>query len=199
MTISREAQQIALWERLFRLLARRPDLLYPDREQRVSNTLDDPVYVDLSTFDVVLLGLVDDLDRLCAAAVAQINSKSTNRAVLDLLATLPGDRLVAMYLAVEKARRSRLLSDPVWSYRVGHTDLEAVKEASAFWDDFATVSGSLAQDMAKFAGHPEEERKWLHFRRGHHRLLAGLPHDLTDDERRIAELAGKLAARRQGA
>src|SRR5437868_4076218 len=112
------ADRIALLARRFRLLADRPDLLRRDPAEHVA-TATAPEPVRLNLLDAVQVAGVGDLDRLCAAGVRRLGSSRRGRAtVLDLLAELEPDRLLAVYYALPEDQRSGALRDGVWAYHV---------------------------------------------------------------------------------
>lgn len=106
--------RIALLSRLYETLARRPDLLYADQAERVERVTNHEDVGPLPLLDVALLSEVKPIDRLCASAVVQLKAKGAPRqAILDLLAVLDADRLVAIASAVpEDVRRRVLRADP---------------------------------------------------------------------------------------
>lgn len=108
------AFEIAARARRYALLAERPELLYPDAEHRAERVIADDTR---SQLDVLLLAGVDDLDRVCAAAVAKLNHDKAEP-VLDLLGVLPADYLLAIYFALPSDQRGQCCSDQVWAYHL---------------------------------------------------------------------------------
>jgi hypothetical protein len=130
--------------RRFRLLARR---LNQTRSERKAQALDNES--PLALYDVALVAGASELDKLCAQAVETIaaGGQGIGR-VLDLLSVLEGDRIVAMYLALEE-RRHVVLHNPTWARYVHDADLAEIAEAAADIGDHDVPMTPLGRALAR--------------------------------------------------
>lgn len=124
---------IAGHARRFALLADRPDLLYPDTEQRADRVLSDDTKTPL---DVMLLGGASEADRVCAAAVVALRQDAQSEPVLSLLSVLPADYLLGVYFALPVERRGQCETDPVWAYHLRRVP-DGIEEAMDVLDSLA--------------------------------------------------------------
>jgi hypothetical protein len=168
--------EVALYERLYRLLARRPELLTNEKADRADIAWTESPPGSMALIDRLMVEQVTELDRLCGYAVARLRT-SAPASVLDLLGILTRERVLAMYYALPRERRRALLRDPVWGYHVQQVDPAEIASAFDFWADMP--DGLLPDDMSHDA-----KRRYFRFVREAQRYRAGLPNDLSDDERR---------------
>jgi hypothetical protein len=177
--------EVAAQARKFRLLAERPELLYPDVEVRVERLLNDDNRPEL---DIVLLAEADDQDRLCATAVAMMSKDDCTRRraepILTLLGTLPAKDIVAMYHALPRDRRWVVDRDAVWQYHLHH--------APDITDAVATLNDLAADDDVAQILEPQEAAEYQDFTRHLLRRAIQAPHELSADEEALAE-AGEEA------
>lgn len=184
---SARGQRIAWMAFRFGLLSR-AELRHPDKAERVERTLD---YGDLAAFRVIN---ADELDRLCGYAVAVLQWPSAPPGpVLDLLGVLDADRLLGVHYALPREQRSAITRrDGVWDYHACRApdDIEAAMAAIRELEDVTRVGWELAlrlESRVKLDGLRVE-----HLRREGRRYMAGLPADLTDEERALMKRHGVL-------
>jgi hypothetical protein len=135
----------ALYARVYRLLADRPEFLTADRQARLDAAWTSDAPGCLCLVDRVLIGRLADVDLMCGYAVAKLRTGASST-LLDVLGCLDAERVVGMYLALPARRRLAVMRDPVWAYRVRHADLPAIREAAAFWADMP--DGQVPPDMS---------------------------------------------------
>ena len=111
------AYRIALKARLFRVLCDRPAYLVADRGELIERMLGAPV--PLSELERTLVLGANEVDLLCAQAVRTLSHR-TSDALLDVLAVLDPERLVAIYYALPCKRRGLVRREPAWAYHVDH-------------------------------------------------------------------------------
>jgi hypothetical protein len=181
------AYEVAAQVRKFRLLAERPELLYPDVEMRVERLLSDD---NRSQLDVALLAEADDTDRICATAVAMMSKYDFPRKraepILTLLGTLPAEDIVAMYHALPRDRRYIVDADEVWAYHLHHQP--DITDAVATLNDLA-ADDDVAPDQIL---EPQEAAEFQDFTKRLLRRAIQVPHDLSEDEEALA-VAGEQA------
>jgi hypothetical protein len=116
----KRAANIAALARRYQVLAKRPDVLYPDdAEQRV----DRAIAANLPPLDVFLVALADETDRACANGVRllrETDDPKRERAILDELSVLGSDYLLAFYFALPPDRKAVAEGHPVWRYALDH-------------------------------------------------------------------------------
>lgn len=178
---SPRGQRIAWMAFRFGLLSR-AELRHPDKAERVERTLG---YGDLAAFRVIN---ADELDRLCGYAVAVLQRPSAPPGpVLDLLGVLDPDRLLGILYALPTERREAVARrDRAWDYHAARApdDIDAALAAIGELEDVTRVGWELAlqlENQVKLDG--QEALSPEHMRREGRRYMAGLPADLTDDER----------------
>lgn len=171
---SADPLHVALYVRLFRLLADRPEFLTRDVGARIDAAWTDDKPGSLVLLDRVLVAHMSELDSLCGYAVAKLRAAAA-APVLDVLGILEPERIVAMYCSLPPRRRGTVVRDAVWAYHVNHADLDAIAAAGTEWDEMPDVQ--VPTDLA-----PDAQRDYHRFVREATRLRVDLPHDLTDDE-----------------
>lgn len=130
------ATQVALWARMYRLLADHPEYMLTDRDEVARRLLMAPVTMsDLDRTLIVAAG--DEVDRVCAHAVRKLSVR-VDHGTLDTLSLLDGDRLVAMYYALPRKRRAAVRNDVAWAYAIDHAPEDL--------DNVLDVIGGLAAD-----------------------------------------------------
>jgi hypothetical protein len=168
------------------LLAERPELLYSDAEVRAERLISEETRIPV---DVILLAGVDELDRLCAAAVAALSREAPqDKPILDLLGVLPADYLLSIYYALPPRLRAQCESDGVWAYHL-HREPDGIGEAINCLESL-TIEGAAPE-----AGQPLHADEAADFRRFSEALLRRalrLPHDLSPEEEALAD-AGERA------
>jgi hypothetical protein len=164
---------IATQARRYRLLAERPELLYPDAAVRAERLLAEHTKPPL---DVILLAGVDDLDRLCAAAVATLSEDGAKaKPILALLGVLPANYLLAIYHALPIERRGQCERDEVWAYHLRRIPdgigkaAERLADLAAFDEVDAPEQILDSEDAAAFRQFSHEMLK----------RAIGMPHELS--------------------
>lgn len=174
---------IAAHARRFSLLADRPNLLYPDREQRTERILSDDTKGPL---DVMLVGGADEADRVCAAGVVALRGDAPQaKPVLSLLSVLPAERLLGVYFALPSDRRGQCTSDPVWAYHLRRAPDGVEAAASA-------LRGLAEADVPELLLEAEEAADFRHFSNALLRRSLGMSAELSDAEEAFAA-AGEAA------
>ena len=180
MSPPREAN-IALWARLYRVLADRDEyMMARDLAERIDRT--DPERATcLSEVDAELVAYSTEIDRVCGAA-ARLLRKGWSAGVVEILGWLDPDRLAAVALALpENRRRAVLGKDYDWALAFGAIDMDRVREV----EDIAERLNALARDMdhgIRSALGPEIAEDVARFGREQRRFYAGLPADLTVED-----------------
>lgn len=173
---NRKALGIALYARLYRLLAERPALLDPDEGARIEKAWA-VAYPDVhALIDRAMVERMTELDRMCGYAVAVMRKRSS-AALLDVLGLLDPTRIAAMYLALPESRRHIATYDPAWAFHVQRLDLSELRQAADYWDELASEPVAAPPD-------PDTHDDVLRFARESSRFRAGLAHQLTHDELR---------------
>ena len=157
---------VALYARLYRLLADRPEFQTADTGARLDKALTLDAPGSLPLLDRVMIARATGTDLMCGYAVAKLR-RVKSAALLDVLGMLDPQQVVAMYYALPSGRRSVLLSDPAWAYHVQRVDPAAVAEATAYWDDVPALTPP--DDMS-----PAAQADWFRAARAAERKGAGL-------------------------
>lgn len=132
---------VALWARLYRVLADRNEYMREDPGERIDRTAPN-VASCLSEVDAELAGRATELDRLCGYAVRLLR-KNVAAPVIDLLGIVRDDRLAAIaYALPEDRRRAIVRRDPVWARAVAAFDPETMADV----EDLAAELDALAKD-----------------------------------------------------
>lgn len=180
-----QAFTIAAQARRYALLSERPELLYSGPAVRAERLMES----NRTPLDVVLLGIVSDADRLCAAAVAMLNREAPQaKPILDLLAVLPAEYLLGVYFALPVERRRQCESDAVWAYHLRRVPDGVGEAAQALLA--LTLDGP--EDEADGILEPDEATEFRLFSEGLLRRTIGAPHDLSEAEEALA-VAGERA------
>lgn len=148
---------IALWARLYRLLADRDEYLVlagRSIQERVERTRYDQATC-LSAVDAGLVVNATEADRICAAAV-RVLRKGTSPGVVELLTALSQDRRAAVALALPEHRRTAVFGPR--AELVFELDEELLRTAEEVAErlDAATkvpwsiLSGDDATELAEF-------------------------------------------------
>ena len=188
METGERAFNVAAHARRFALLAERPALLYPEPGQRAERVLADDTKTPL---DVLLIGGVDETDRVCAAAVAALKQDAPRaKPILSLLSVLPADYLLGVYFALPVERRGLCESDPVWAYHLRRAP-DGVAAAQALLR--ALAEAQLA-DVPEHVLEADEAADFRHFTDGLLRRALGMDADLTEDEEALAAVGSQALA-----
>lgn len=130
------AFRIALLARCYRLIARRPEFLSPERERRLAHALMHEAPGPLGLLDAALVANMTEVDRLCGYAVSLLESyrgERASRLLLDCLGVLDPDRICAMYYALSRESRRVIELDPAWSYHVQRVRREMEDSGAFAW------------------------------------------------------------------
>jgi len=177
---------IAMWARLFRVLADRPDYLRHDLGERIERTAA-TASPSLSPVDADLIAIASELDLLCGYAVSLLRSKASG-SVLDLLGMLSPERLAAVALALPESRRETILRrDPVWARAVAAIDPDTLEAANQLADDVDTFAHEFDNDVRESFG-PEYAARLADLDQQVRRRDLGLPHNVSPED--TAQLAG---------
>jgi len=160
--------------RLYRLLADRPEFMNEDHEVRLKLAWTADAPGSLALVDRVLVVAADEIDRLCGYVLRHLRHRA-EEAVLDVVGALTAERLVAIYIALPRRRRSAVKRDPVWAYHVARTDHAAIEAAEQFWDELPDVA--IPEDMSW-----QDQDAYFCFIREADRYRAGLSHELTSKQ-----------------
>lgn len=178
------ALNIALRTRQFGLLADYPDAAVESRGERIERTMEPYRPAGLCDLDEQLIERAGELDRLCGYAVRTLRDKAQT-SLLDLLASLGADRIVAMYYALPEPRRRAVVKrDAAWAFHVMRAP-ERMDTAFERVEQFA--------DARPFAG-PRSHARMTAFRREARRYAAGLPHELMPDQVEAVEQGTEAGA-----
>ena len=179
--------RIALWARLYRLLAERAEYRHPDAAERYDRT-DRAAVPSLGRVDAELIARSGELDRLCGAAVRSLRER-WNAELADVLAALDPERLAAVALALPEDRRRA----PALARALRDVDMEAVAEVDSLADDIDALHRRIDRDVSNALG-PEVAYDAERFAAGARRLAVGLPHELTLDDLMTLLEAHRLTA-----
>jgi hypothetical protein len=131
-----EPYLVAHYARRFELLARRPELLNKNREDRVAHSFGDSAGPGpLHLLDIANVVGAGELDFLCAYAVTILRKPGgASAALLDVLGILDPVRVAAIAFALPEERRRRLRRDPYWNRAISEVEC-AMPEAIAALDE----------------------------------------------------------------
>lgn len=175
----RAAVNVALWARLYRLLADRDEYMREDRGERIDRT-DRRSTPSLSEVDAELVANATTLDRHCGRAVRMLRREAP-RGVLDLLGGLPEEQLAAIAHALPERRRKVLRRDPYWARAIAALDEGALHDADQLADDLDAFGRRMDDGLRRKYG-SEYADEAARLREGERRLMAGLPHELSLDD-----------------
>ena len=189
---------VALWARLYRLLADRPEFMHEDLGERIDRTAPD-VATCVSEVDAELVAHASELDRLCGYAVRLLRRGGAgSSALLDLLGVLRPERVAAIAYALPEERRRALAGrDPNWARAVASVDEDVMKEVNAIADDIDALGRKMDDGFRRLLG-PEVAHDIERVFQEQRKLVAGLPHDLSPEEVVALDQSREEAAAERG-
>ena len=171
---------VALWARLYRLLADREEYLQLRGERRFDRTSPSEA-PSLSVVDAELVANATEIDRLCGAAVRLLRM-GMSAGVVEILGWLEPERLAAVALALPEKRREAVLRKGYdWVVAVHEVDEDAIREVNEYVDDLDDFDRDLDTAIRRNLG--EDKRREIERRElGVRKLFAGLPHGLSFED-----------------
>ena len=191
---ARREVRIALWARLYRVLADHPAYLRDDARERIERT-DPDVATCLGEVEAELIASAGEIDRFCGYAVAVLRrGAGQTGGLIDALGILEDDRLAAVALALPEPRRRAIAArDGTWSVALRGLDAERLREADAIANSLNDLRRRIDDGIRTTLGY-EIADDCLRIVGGSRRLNAGLAHDLSLDDR-VTLAAGHHEAR----